>query len=48
MQQIIGGMQNGYKRLVHAFDKSTFVNFPSREVESGEIRQSMHDRTIRA
>jgi hypothetical protein len=35
MQQIIGGMQNDYKRLVRAFDKSTIANFPLHEVESG-------------
>jgi hypothetical protein len=36
MQQIIGGMENDYKRLVRVFDKSTVANFPSHEVESGE------------
>jgi hypothetical protein len=36
MQQVIGGMQNDYKRLVRAFGKSTITNFPSHEVESGE------------
>jgi hypothetical protein len=36
MQEIVGGMQNDYKRLVRAFDKSTVANFPSHEVESGE------------
>jgi hypothetical protein len=36
MQQIIGGVQNDYKRLVRAFDKSTIANFPSHEVELGE------------
>jgi hypothetical protein len=36
MQQIIGGMQNDYKRLVRAFDESIVANFPSHEVESGE------------
>jgi hypothetical protein len=35
MQQIIGGMQNNYKRLVCAFDKSTVASFPSHEVEWG-------------
>jgi hypothetical protein len=35
MQNIIGGMQNDYRRLVHAFDKSTIANFPSHEVELG-------------
>jgi hypothetical protein len=29
-------MQNDYRRLVRAFDKSTFANFPSHEVELGE------------
>jgi hypothetical protein len=28
-------MQNDYKRLVCVFDKSTIVNFPSHEVETG-------------
>jgi hypothetical protein len=36
MQQIIGGMQNDYKRLAHAFNKSVVTNFPSHEVETGE------------
>jgi hypothetical protein len=36
MQNIIGGMQNDYKRLVCAFDKSTIINFPSHEVELGK------------
>jgi hypothetical protein len=35
MQSIIGGMQNDYRRLVRAFDKSTIANFPSHEVELG-------------
>jgi hypothetical protein len=35
MQNIIGGMQNDYRRLVHAFDKSSIANFPSHEVELG-------------
>jgi hypothetical protein len=35
MQNIIGGMQNDYRRLVHAFDKSNIANFPSHEVELG-------------
>jgi hypothetical protein len=35
MQNIIGGMQNDYRRLVRAFDKSTIANFPSHEVELG-------------
>jgi hypothetical protein len=36
MQNIIWGMQNDYRRLVHAFDKSTIANFPSHEIELGE------------
>jgi hypothetical protein len=28
MQNIIGGMQNDYRRLVRAFDKSSIANFP--------------------
>jgi hypothetical protein len=33
MQNIIGGMQNDYRRLVRAFDKAKIANFPSHEVE---------------
>jgi hypothetical protein len=40
MQNIIGGMQKDYRRLVHVFDKSTFANFPSHEVE---LRKNMCD-----
>jgi hypothetical protein len=36
MQNIIGGMQNDYRRLVRAFDKFSIANFPSHEVELGE------------
>jgi hypothetical protein len=36
MQNIIGDMQNDYRWLLHAFDKSTIANFPSHEVELGE------------
>jgi hypothetical protein len=35
MQNIIGGMQNDYRRLIRAFDKSSIANFPSHEVELG-------------
>jgi hypothetical protein len=35
MQNIIVGMQNDYRRLVRAFDKSSIANFPSHEVELG-------------
>jgi hypothetical protein len=35
MQNIIGGMQNDYRRLVRAFDESNIANFPSHEVELG-------------
>jgi hypothetical protein len=28
-------MQNDYRRLVRAFDKSSIANFPSHEVELG-------------
>jgi hypothetical protein len=34
MQQIIGGMQDDYKRLARAFDKSIVANFPTHEVET--------------
>jgi hypothetical protein len=36
MQHIVGGIQNNYKRLIRAFDKSTIANFPSHEVKLGE------------
>jgi hypothetical protein len=36
MQNIIGDMQNDYRRLVRAFDDSTVANFPSHEFELGE------------
>jgi hypothetical protein len=36
MQNIIGGMQNDYRRLLRAFDKSSIANFPSYEVELGD------------
>jgi hypothetical protein len=36
MQNIIGGMQKDYTRIVRVFDKSTVSNFPSHEVELGE------------
>jgi hypothetical protein len=35
MQNIIGDMQNDYRRLTRAFDKSSIANFPSHEVELG-------------
>jgi hypothetical protein len=35
IQSIIGGMQNDYRRLARAFDKSSIANFPSHEVELG-------------
>jgi hypothetical protein len=35
MQNIIGGMQNNYRRLARAFDKSSIANFPSHEIELG-------------
>jgi hypothetical protein len=35
MQQIIGGMQNDYRRLVRAFDKSTIENFPRTRLNWG-------------
>jgi hypothetical protein len=42
-QQIIGGMQNNYKRLVRAFDKSTITNFPSHEVD---LRENTRDLSV--
>jgi hypothetical protein len=40
MQQIIGGMQTDFKRLVRAFDKSIVANFSSHGVKLGG---NMHD-----
>jgi hypothetical protein len=50
MQNIIGGMQKDYRRLVRVFDKSTIANFPSHEVELGENTRnssatSCHDQS---
>jgi hypothetical protein len=50
MQLIIGAIQKDYKRLVHAFDKSTIANFPSHEVElrenmSNSSATSCHDQS---
>jgi hypothetical protein len=50
MQNIIGGMQNDYRRLVRAFDKSSIANFPSHDVElRGNTRNTSaiccHDRS---
>jgi hypothetical protein len=36
MQNIIGDVQNDYRRLVRVFDKSSIANFPSHEVELGD------------
>jgi hypothetical protein len=36
MHKLIGGIENDYKRLACAFDKSTIANFPLHEVESRE------------
>jgi hypothetical protein len=36
MQHIVGGLQNNYKMLMRAFDKSTIANFHLHEVELGE------------
>jgi hypothetical protein len=36
MQHIVGGIQKDYKRLVHDFEKSNIVNFPSHKLELGE------------
>jgi hypothetical protein len=42
MQNIIGGMQNDYRRLARAFDKSSIANFPSQEVElEGNTRNTL-------
>jgi hypothetical protein len=51
MQNIIGGMQNDYRRLARAFDKSSIANFPSHEVEvEGNTRNTSaagcHDQPI--
>jgi hypothetical protein len=36
MQNIIGGMQKDYRRLVRVFDKSTVANFPSMRLNWGK------------
>ena len=50
MQNIIGDMQNDYRRLVRAFDKSSIANFPSHEVELGDnarntLARGCHDQS---
>jgi hypothetical protein len=40
MQQIIGGMQDDYKRLASAFNNSVVANFPTHKVET---KENMHD-----
>jgi hypothetical protein len=39
MQRILGGMQEDYRRLAHAFDKLAITNFPSHKVETKEHPQ---------
>jgi hypothetical protein len=34
MQQILGGVQEDYRRLARAFDKSVITHFPSHDVET--------------
>jgi hypothetical protein len=36
MQRILGGMQEDYKRLARAFDKSDVANIPSHEDKTRE------------
>jgi hypothetical protein len=43
MQNIIGDMQNDYRRLARAFDKSSIANFPSHEVELGGNTRNTSD-----
>jgi hypothetical protein len=50
MQNIIGDLQNDYRRLVRAFDKSSIANFPSHEVELGDnacntLARGCHDQS---
>jgi hypothetical protein len=40
MQQILGVMQNDYKRLGCAFDKFVVTNFPLHDVETKENTQN--------
>jgi hypothetical protein len=39
MQQILGGMQEDYRRLAHVFNKLAITNFPLHEVETKEHTQ---------
>jgi hypothetical protein len=34
MQQVLGGMQEDYRRLARAFEKSIVPNFPSCDVDA--------------
>jgi hypothetical protein len=36
MQQILGGIQDDYKRLARVFDKSAITNFPLHKVDMRE------------
>jgi hypothetical protein len=50
MQHIVVRIQNDYRRLVRAFDKSTIAIFPSHEVALGENTRdswatSCHDQS---
>jgi hypothetical protein len=40
MQQIIEGMQDDYKRLARAFEKSVVANFPTHE---DGTKENMHN-----
>jgi hypothetical protein len=34
LQQLVGGMQNDFKRMTHIFEKSLIPNFPSHDIDT--------------
>jgi hypothetical protein len=40
MQQVIGGMQENYKRLVRAIEKSVIPNFTSYDIDAQNNTQN--------
>jgi hypothetical protein len=39
MQQILGGVQEDYSRVVRSFDKSVIASFPSHDVQTKDNPQ---------
>jgi hypothetical protein len=43
MQQVLGGMQEDYRRLVYVFEKSIIPNFPSYDVDTQNGTHNLSD-----